>query len=77
MKPKVIQDPAKPIEREVLAAYIIEMSRAVQRLAASGLNHEAICILTQHKSGVGMGNVRAVLDALAELESAYPRKASS
>jgi hypothetical protein len=70
-RPVITQDPEKPIERSVLACQIIEMSRAVRRIEATGLNFEAILILTHHRAGVGIGTCRAVLSALGDLEAQY------
>lgn len=67
----VVQDPAAPIERNVLAKAIIEISQAVRVLERGGLTHEAVVILTHHaipaKHKTTQRDVRLVLKSLAEL----------
>jgi len=72
----VSQPDDKPVPRHILATAIVEISRAMNKLIAGGLNREAVVILTQHSCrGVGPGYtkptqtvVREVFRALSELE---------
>lgn len=75
----VLQDESKPVARGILAQAIVDISRAVKSLQSSGLNREAIIILCSHRvkpsssygQKPGIGDIRAVFAALAELEKEY------
>lgn len=75
----VKQDEQKPVERGVLAQAIVNISSAMNKLLASGLNRDAVIILTAHTvkpvnrfgAKPGMADIRAVFNALAELEREY------
>lgn len=67
-KVEIEQDPEKPVEVHVLAEAIVNISQSFKRLNR-GLSRDAILRLVQHKSGVSMLHVRAVVDGLEELES--------
>lgn len=76
------EDKTKEVPRNVLAGAIVDISSALKRLTASGLTFEAVVILTYHNckstgtygnSRVGMGDVRAVLGSLKELEQRFCR----
>ena len=56
------------IERPVLALAIVDISKAFNRLSASGLNERAIVCLVHEASGVGKPDIRAVLGGLRGLE---------
>lgn len=72
-----------PVERPVLAQAIVNMSNAVEHLKKSGINFEAIVILTQHhcrpvgkgymKSKPSAKDVRAVLESLEDLKRFYTK----
>lgn len=76
---KVADDEQRPIEKNVLASAIVEMSAAVKKLQRGGLTFDAIVVLTHHnckspyKYGTkpGMSDVRAVLESVGELERRY------
>jgi len=66
------QEEDRPIETKVLAQSIIDMSKAMKALLASGLNKKAIIILVAAHSGIqNKTTVTAVLDALETLAQAY------
>lgn len=67
----VNQDEDAPVERPVLAQAIVDISKAAQKLADSGLNQRAIRLLVADQSGVPMTTVGYVLNALVVLESVY------
>ncbi len=69
----VEQDVAAPVERKVLAQAILDISKAANRLAASGLNHKGIVVLVSHSAALPQSTVRAVLDALEQLAGDYTR----
>lgn len=73
----VTQNPEKPIEKNVLAKAIVEMSSAVKRLQAGGLNLEAIVVLTNHgippSRRPGTTTVQTVLESLADLEKQFTK----
>lgn len=80
VKVVVTQDPERPIEKNVLATAIVEISQAVKRLERSGLTLDAVVILTQHncrstaKYGQNkpcMAEVREVLRSIGELSERY------
>lgn len=76
---KVLQDDKDPIEKSVLAKSIVEISRGVNRLFASGLNERAIVALLQETSGEGKSTIRSstirsVLESLKNLEKDFVAK---
>lgn len=83
-KVRIIEEQERPVERNVMASAILNISQAVQRLSTNGLTFDGIVILTQHncrstsKYGTkpGLADVRAVLRSLGELEKQYlaPKK---
>lgn len=78
---KIHQDPAAPVEKSLLASAIIDISNAMKKLTASGLNRRAIVILTHHNckaSGhpptkVGQRDIEAVFKSLESLAKTYTR----
>lgn len=60
-----------PESKEVLAEAIVKIGKAAQQLRDSGLNEEAIIILLHHKTRVGMGHIKSVLEGLRQLEAWY------
>ena len=71
---KIEQDAEAPIETKVLAQAIVDMSRAMKALLASGLNRKAIIILVAAHSGIqNKSTVTAVLDSLETLAQAYTK----
>ena len=77
----VKQDEQKPVERNVLAQAIVDISRSIKKLTSSGLDKSAIITLvaarvkSPHKFGKkpGKGDIEAVFNALASLEKDYIR----
>lgn len=63
---------------EQLEAEIREISGAVRRLLASNLNERAILVLVNDAlpgtAGLGIRDIKMVLDAVANLDSKYLRK---
>ena len=67
----VKQNPEAPVEKKVLAQAIVDISVAVKKLSASGLNRKAITLLTAHSSGQYQNTVERVIDALENLAKTY------
>ncbi len=64
----------QPVERNVLAQAIVEISGAMRKLTASGLNRDAVIVLVRDKlNGIGKREIRLVFDALADLEREFCR----
>jgi N-acetylglucosamine-6-phosphate deacetylase len=72
-----------PVDRHVLAGAIVEMSKGLRSLTQrGGLTLEAVIVLTQHRckspykfgAKPSMGEVRAVFEALSQLEQAFVQK---
>ncbi len=70
-KVKVVQDDAAPVEKEVLAQAIVDISAALKKLRASGLNERAILALVKDDTGISKAEVKRVLDSLAGLRRTY------
>jgi hypothetical protein len=68
-----IQQGDPPVERQILAEAILEISKAAEDLARSGLNQRAIIVLIMHKTHYGYGTIEVVLDSLSELRKDYCR----
>lgn len=73
MKSKIVvqQDPESPVEPSVLAQAIVDLSAAVKKLSASGLNRKAIITLAAQSTQLPQGTVRTVLDSLETLGQTY------
>lgn len=68
--PKVaVKNDDTPIE--VLAASIVDISRAAKSLLSSRLRHDTLIMLISHSSKVSQKNVKAVLESLTDLERRY------
>lgn len=74
-KTKVVvrQDPEKPVERNILAQAIVDISRAAKRLADGGLNRDAVIVLLHDRSGIGKRDIGLVLAHLTQLEKEFCR----
>ena len=68
------QDEKQPVEKNVLAKAVVDLSRAADALKrSSGLNDKAIIILLSHSSRCNRETVTAVLDSLRNIERDYCR----
>ncbi len=67
---KITQGEEK-VPKEILVDAIVKISEGFQRLKRSGLNRRAIVVLVKDASGVGMGDVNSVLDAMEKLKDWY------
>jgi hypothetical protein len=82
----VKQDEEAPIEKSVLATHILEISRAMKKLMNAGINRDAVILLTFDRckpAGHGFrrvkpskATIRAVFNALADLEREYCRRST-
>jgi hypothetical protein len=70
---QVKQDPEEIIEKAVLAKAIVDISTAMKKLLASGLNRRAMVCLVHDSCSVGKPDIRAVLDSLESLAKDYCR----
>jgi hypothetical protein len=68
---RVDQNPEEIIERPVLAKAIVDISHAMKKLLASGLNQRAIVCLVHDTCNVGKPDIRAVLESLESLSRNY------
>lgn len=71
----VRQDETKPVPVEVLAESIRHISEGVRKLRAGPLNDKALLLLIHHSTGVAQRDIKAVLDGIESLDTAYLRKA--
>ncbi len=69
----VSDDPSKPIQKDVLASAIQDISIALTKLLKSGLNRRAVIALLKDATGFTKGDIETILDALVELERNYCR----
>jgi len=70
-KPHVVQDQDQPIEKDILAQAIVDISESAKALTASGLNERAIVVLLHDHTGIPMGDIKMVLHGIGELRKAY------
>jgi hypothetical protein len=73
----IVKQPAeKEIPTEVLAASIVTISDAMKKLRAGRLADRALWLLIQDACSMklGMREISAVLEAVAELERLYVKK---
>lgn len=67
----VNQDPEQPVEKEVLATAITDISSALKALQKSGLNKTGIVVLLQDKTRLPKKTILIVLDGLEALRRDY------
>jgi hypothetical protein len=72
-KAKIVQDDEKPVEKEVLATAIVQISEAVQKLYKSGLNRRAVVALIADDTKFGKGTIETVLDSIQDLSKTYTK----
>lgn len=65
------QEPEKEIPTEVLAQSILEISLGVKKLLDGRLNERALNVLLREATGVGIAEIKKVLDALEHLDQRY------
>jgi hypothetical protein len=68
---KVIKDEVKPEPDEVIAAHIIEIARAMQRLGNGRLKRDTIVLLVHDRTKIARRDINLVLDCLEMLERIY------
>lgn len=71
---KVEKDPEEPEDDIILAANIILISDAMQKLLRSGLKEKAIVALLQDDTKLGKGVIETVLASLKTLAKNYTDK---
>ena len=74
----VVNDPDKPVHRQILSEAIVRISAAMKMLIGSGLNRRAIVVLVHDAIAtdsrgrkIGLMQIGEVFDALEELEDRY------
>jgi hypothetical protein len=70
---KVVQDIETPVDKEVLATAIIQISNAVHKLYNSGLNRRAVVALIADDTKLGKGTIDTVLSSLLDLRKTYTK----
>jgi hypothetical protein len=70
-KIKITQNENDIVEAEILATAIRDLAAGVNKLFACGLNERAIVVLLNETSGVGRPDIRAVLNAMKNLQKDY------
>lgn len=73
IKAKIKQDAEAPVEQEVLAAAIVQISDSVKKLYASGLNKRAVVALIADDTKLGKKTIETVLNSLSDLRKSYTR----
>jgi len=61
----------KPESTEILAAAIVSIGNAADKLLASGLNTKAVIMLLHYETKVSQRDIKLILDSLKRLESWY------
>jgi hypothetical protein len=69
----VKQNSESPIAVEIIAQSIVKISECAKSLQNSGLSERAILLLLRDASGVGMSDIKSVLDSMSQLERLYLR----
>lgn len=72
-KVKVVQDFDEPVEKEVLASAIVQISEATKKLYKTGLNKKAVVALINDDTKLGKGLVETVLNSLETLAKKYTK----
>lgn len=67
------KDPVNPESDQLIAAHIIEISRAMQKLAQGPLKQKTIVLLVHDDTKIPKRDIQKILDSLHSLESTYLR----
>jgi hypothetical protein len=67
----VKQDQDEVVPAEVMAQAIVDIGRAMKALSGSRLNARAVRVLLHDATGLPMRSIKAVIDALNDLERIY------
>lgn len=69
----ITQDPEKPVEKNILALAIKDISTALKRLQQSGVTKEAIIVLVKDRTRLSKEDIKTVFAALSQLEQDFVR----
>lgn len=61
----------KPESTEILAAAIVSIGKAADKLLASGINTKAVIVLLHYETKIPQRDIAKILDSLKRLESWY------
>jgi hypothetical protein len=70
-KINVVQDEEMPVQRDVLAKAICDLSDSIGKLYASGLNQNAVIVLLQDSTKQSKKSIKRVLDSISQLRADY------
>lgn len=62
------------VAAEQLADAIRKISDGTQAMLKAGLNRRALCVLLKDSTGVGIAEIKKVLEGLSDLSAAYVSK---
>jgi len=72
-KARIVQDEESPVEKDVLATAIVQISSAMKRLSKSGINRKGIVALVNDDTKLGKGLIETVLISLENLAKNYAK----
>ena len=72
-KINIVQDPEKPVERNILALAIKDIATAMKRLVQTGVTREAVVVLVKDRTGLSKRDIEIVLNGIAQLERDFVR----
>lgn len=70
--PRIIQ-PEEPVPAEILAESIMKVADGFEKIQKSGLSDRALIALLKDATGLGRGEIKAVLAGLESLKAFYLR----
>lgn len=70
---RIVQDEQAPVEKDVLATAIVQISEAMKRLSKSGINRKGIVALVNDDTKLGKGLIETVLISLENLAKNYAK----
>jgi hypothetical protein len=72
-KARIVQDEESPVEKDVLATAIVQISTAMKKLSKSGINRKGIVALVNDDTKLGKGLIETVLISLENLAKNYAK----
>jgi hypothetical protein len=70
---RIVQDEQTPVEKDVLATAIVQISEAMKRLSKSGINRKGVVALVNDDTKLGKGLIETVLISLENLAKNYAK----
>jgi hypothetical protein len=71
----VVQDPDNPVPFDVMADAIVQLSKLGEAMRNSRLERKVVLLLLHDMTGINIGVIGVILDAIPQLEKLYLKQA--